>query len=142
MKGPSERVTPKCPVSTAVPWISISPPPAGVILITVLAVAPNVTLPAIEIVCSGASVPCIVVVVLFVIEPVPVSVPVSHMLRLVALIVPPLWISMRPVPPGPLTLPPMDNAPPVPNSEPASDTLSVPVAPTLNPTLAKVPLVM
>lgn len=55
----------------------------------VLAVAPNVTLPAIEIVCSGASIPFIVVAVLLEIEPLPVSVPVSHMLRVEALTVPP-----------------------------------------------------
>ena len=142
VKGPPERVTPRCPVSATAPWISMLPPPAGVTVVTVLAVAPNVTLPAIEMVCSGASVPWIVVVVLFMIEPLPVRVPVSQMLTLAALTVPPLSMCSDPVPPGPLTLPPIDNAPPVLNSESAPETLSVPVAPALKPTLANVPLVM
>lgn len=77
----------------------------------VLAVAANITLPAIEIVCSGTSVPCIVVVV-FVIEPVPVKLPGLHTLTLAALTVPPLSMCNRPVPPAPLTLLPIDNTPP------------------------------
>jgi len=118
------------------------PPPAGVTITAVLAVGPNVTLPAIEIVCSGASMPWIVVVVLLVIEPVPVSVPGSHMLRVAAPTVPPLSRCSKPVPPPPPALPPIDNAPPVLKSDPVPETLSVPVAPTLNPTLANVPFVI
>ena len=142
VKGPPERVTPNCPVSATEPSTATLPLLAGVTVTTVWAVDPNVTLPAIEIVCSGESVPWIAVVVLLVIEPVPVSVPGSHMLRLAALIVPPSSMCNRPVPPGPPTLPPIDNAPPVLKSESAPETLSVPVAPTLKPTLANVPFVI
>ena len=118
------------------------PPPVGLTAIDVLAVVPNVTSPAIEIVCSGARVPCIVVVVLFVIEPVPVRAPCGHMFTLAALTVPSLSMCNRPVPPGPLTLPPIDNAPPVVKLESAPETLIVPLDPALKPTLANVPFVM
>src|SRR5205814_10471192 len=112
------------------------PPPGGVSVIEVLAVGPNVTLPAIEIVCSGASAPCIVVVVLFVIEPVPVNVPGCHTLTLAALTVPPLPMCNRPVPPAPLTLPPIDNAPPVLKTESAPATSSVALALAQEPSVA------
>jgi hypothetical protein len=82
------------------------------------------------------------VFVLLVIEPVPVKVPGLHMLMLAALTVPPLSMFSTPVPPGPLTLPPIDNTPPVVKTDPAPETLSVPIAPPLKPILANVPFVM
>ncbi len=142
LNGPPERVTTNCPASVAVPSMSMLPFPAGVTVIAVLALEPNVVSPAIEMVCSGAMVPSIEVVVVLIIAPLPVTVPESQTFRLEALTVPPLSKCKNPVPPGPLTFPPMDNAPPVLKTEPRPETVIVPVEPVLKPTLVNVPFVI